>query len=233
MSLFKPHVAAMKQGFYPALTAVSDALSNPSGLTGPGFITSAFAGLVAWRSALKRLIKASDGLAGHVFAAQTCPSHSQAAFTHEFDSAVLGVIRVYAALRQVEQQEPGPRSGNLARMARGHLETLAMWLADIVLTLGDPESMLDEGGGREFNVRFSLPDTVDELDTFVMAPTGFDRAHLQDALLVAMPLPQIRPSFQTGFYRPAPREPKRNSGLSSFLWGALFGAVLFDWFDDD
>lgn len=237
MSLLKPHVAAMKQGLYPSLSAISDALSNPAALNGPGLIATVFAGVVAWPVALKRFIADSNALATHVFEAEECPGYSRAAFTHEFDRAVLELIAAYADLLQVAREEPGPRAKMLERVARSHLESVAMWLADIVLILNAPEWVWMEGDGtKDFNIRFTYPDTPEELDAFVIQPTRYDSAYLREALGIASYAPLSLPPGRIPervCQQQITRPPKRNSGLSSFLWGALFGAVIFDWFDDD
>lgn len=247
MSLLKPHVAAMKQGFYPSLLALSDALSTPAGLRAPRQIETVDAGMAGWTEATKRLVKVVEALASGVFNVDICSESSRQALNRDFDSAITGLIDVYADLLRVMHLEPGRPSETLERAARANLEGIAMWLSTMIMMLDRPEIIVASGGAREFNLTLSYPESREELDDWVIKPTGYDGGHVRAAVDAACRLSTVqeinaRAEVFTGYptvvdtYRSnAQRQDKKKSGSgwSTLFWGGLLGLFIADALGDD
>lgn len=238
MSLLKPHVAAMKRGFYPSLAALSHALVNPAGIKSPRHLASVEQGLSAWIDALERFAESVEKLSGTVFNVDICDEISRAATTGEFEQALGDLLQTHAGLRQVMHLVPGPLSRALENLARNQLESIAMWLAEMVLTLDEPERLLvNPDGSESFNLNLSYPDEASELERWIIKPSGYDSGHIRAALkavLRAPAIPEEQDEYDLHFQATqAPSRPPRGFGFSNLFWGAVLGFALFDIFDDD
>ncbi len=247
MSILKPHVAAMKRGFHPSLLALADALNTPAGLAAPLEVTTVDGGLVEWTGACTHMAKVVESLANGVFNTNICAEFSRQALNRDFDLAITALINVYADLRRLMHLEPGRASETLERTARANLEGLAMWLSTMILMLDNPAVIVASGGSREFNLTLSYPESRQEIDDWVVKPTGYDGGHVRAALAAACRLPTVheintQAEVFTGYptvvdtYRSDAQkqaEKKSGSGWSTLFWGGLLGLFIADALGDD
>jgi hypothetical protein len=232
------HVAAMRIDLHLVLASVYRALHNPDSLNAETDAGTAAQRLDEYIAALKNGFEAAQQLKLKVFDQTTCSETERRTLARGFASAINAMNRAYGAILLNLAAQPGDNHlFRLERNARANLERLAMWLADLQMTIAHPGRILLEGEALDGNSRqmqFILhqpyPEDLAELNTWLDTPTGYDAGHVRAVLngergAVDASPPGVQPTA-------APAPCRKSSG--GWLVPLAIGWIIGDWlFDDD
>lgn len=238
------HIAALRGDLPPILAALYHALHHPDSLRPEAVCGGVASRLSECQIALGGVFDAAVTLKEKVFDQPRCADAARHAVTARLAAALAELTRAYGALFALLAERPAEdRLIRLERNLRANLERLAMFFADILLSVSDPERILLEGrpvGSTrreiEHNLHLSYPENLAELDTWADRPTGYDAGHVRAALSAAraslgrvggpgpfeaLPEP-ARPT------EPAPRKAAGGGWLTTLVFGLILGDLLWD-----
>lgn len=197
------HVIGLADDLAPLLARLYRALHRPDSLPATvhaGGVAShlSLAGATLWN-----LHEALVALKEEVVEAEFPGEENRSEVLARNGEAVEGLIDAYAAAFTSLRAQPWDQQLiRLEHNLRANMERLTMWLASLLRIMQEPERILLEGeadGGSmvmTFNLRFSWPEGVEDLDTWVDTPTGYDAGEVREALAMhrAAPSGEVGPS---------------------------------------
>lgn len=191
LPLLPAHLLALHADLRPNLVSLYRALHSPDSLRVDA-VDEDIAGLLAlYLSAQQAVFDAGGHLKRQVFEPPDCPEADRLAVASEFAAAMKELTRVYGTvLSHLAENPHAPDRIRLEHNLRANLERLAMWLADILLALAEPQRILrdgdavgDSGMGMTFTLYLAYPESVADLKNWADTPTGYDAGHIRTALV--------------------------------------------------
>lgn len=251
------HIAALRGDLPPILASLYHALHSPDSSRLEAVTGGLASRLSEYRTALTGVFDAAAALKAKVFDQPYCAAVARRDITARLAAALEELTRVYGAVFTLLAERPAEdRLIRLEHNLRANLECLAMFFADILLSVSDPERILLEGRAVgetrreiEHELRLRYPESLAELDTWADTPTGYDAGHVRAALStaraslggadtfdqapkpvwVAKPAPlKPAPPPSVPNIDPAPRQAYGGGWLTSLVFGLILGDLLSD-----
>lgn len=243
MPTLPEHITALQGDLHPILATLYRALHSPDSLWPDAVVGGVSSQLTRYHAALIAVFEALRTLKDRVFDQPACAEATRRHATTWLAVAVDDLAGVYGTVLTLLADGPSrERRVRLGRNQRANLERLAMFLADLVMTLAEPRRILLEGRpvGEtsreiEFRLNLSYPEDLAELDAWSDTPTGYDAGHVREALAIARTnqggMAEADPAAGPGAAFSPPAVPGEHRGadwLTSLVFVLMLGNLLSD-----